>query len=360
MNRLIFFLRFMNWFSVRHLKAHPWRVFAVLFGIALGAAVFTSVRLAVDASLDAFTRSMDLISGKAEWTVVKAAGRVPECLVAKLRRHPAVEAASPLISTYVSTHDAAAEPFLLIGLDPILDYTLREWQILPSSGDVGRTWLDFVTKPGTLLMSRKLALKAGWKPGDEVNLEHVHQVARFKVIGLLQLEGLSLVEGGYVAITDIATIQEFMGLQGWVDRIDLRLKPWATEKDFGELRSLLPPGVTLEAPFQTKETGEAMIHAYQINLSILSLVSLFVGMFLVYSLVPQCGFPPAGISHPALSRCIIQEPVRTDPFGRLHSGNPWVDPRHPYRLFPGQIPGKWRERYHHQSLCPRSGRLTQA
>jgi putative ABC transport system permease protein len=285
MNSLIFFLRLMNWFSIRHLKAHPWRVFAVLFGIALGAAVFTSVRLAVDASLDAFTRSMDLISGKAEWTVVKAGDRVPEYLVAKLRRHPAVEAASPLISTYVSTHDRATEPFLLIGLDPILDYTLREWQILPSSGDVGRIWLDLVTKPATFLMSRKLALKAGWKPGDEVTLEHVHQVVRFKMIGLLQLEGLSLVEGGYVAITDIATIQEFMGLQGWVDRIDLRLKPSATEQDLAELRSFLPAGVTLEAPSQTKETGEAMIHAYQLNLSILSLVSLFVGMFLVYSLI---------------------------------------------------------------------------
>ena len=113
MNRLIFFLRFMNWFSVRHLKAHPWRVFAVLFGIALGAAVFTSVRLAVDASLDAFTRSMDLISGKAEWTVVKAAGRVPECLVAKLRRHPAVEAALPTTPQPNPSFLSVWTPFLI-------------------------------------------------------------------------------------------------------------------------------------------------------------------------------------------------------------------------------------------------------
>jgi len=275
----------MNWFSVRHLKAHPWRVFAVLFGIALGAAVFTSVRLAVDASLDAFTKSMDLLSGKAEWTVLKAGDRVPETLVAKLRSYPAVEAASPLISTYVSTQHDLTEPFLLIGLDPILDYSLREWHILPFSGDAGRIWLDLVTRPSTLLMSRKLASKAGLKAGDELILEHVNQVLPFQVIGLLQEEGISLVEGGYVAITDIATMQEFMELQGWVDRIDLRLRPSASESDLTELRSLLPPGVALQAPSQTKETGEAMIHAYQLNLSILSLVSLFVGMFLVYSLI---------------------------------------------------------------------------
>jgi putative ABC transport system permease protein len=285
MKSLVFFLRFMNWFSVRHLRNHPWRVLAVLFGIALGAAVFTSVRLAVDASLDAFTQSIDLLSGKADWTVVKAGDRVPEHLVAELRRHPAVEAASPLISTYVSSQEDVTEPFLVIGLDPILDYGLREWQILPSSGDVGRIWLDLLTKPATLLMSRKLASKAGLKSGDELILEHVNQVLPFEVIGLLQQEGISLVEGGYVAITDIATIQEFMGLQGRVDRIDVRLRPSAGESDLAELRSLLPPGVALEAPFQTKETGQAMIHAYQLNLSVLSFVSLFVGMFLVYSLI---------------------------------------------------------------------------
>jgi len=52
-----------------------------------------------------------------------------------------------------------------------------------------------------------------------------------------------------------------------------------------KLRALLPPGVRLEAPSETKESGQSMIHAYQLNLSMLSFVSLFVGMFLVYGLV---------------------------------------------------------------------------
>ena len=62
MQRLIFFLRTMNWFSLRNLRVHPFRVLAVLIGIAMGAAVFTSVRLAVDASMDSFTRTFDLLS----------------------------------------------------------------------------------------------------------------------------------------------------------------------------------------------------------------------------------------------------------------------------------------------------------
>jgi len=285
MRRLIFFLRLLKWFSWRHLLAQPWRVLAVIFGIALGAAVFTSVRLAVDASMDSFTRTIDLLSGQADGTVVRSGGRVPEDLVAKLWSHAAVETASPLITSYVTVSGRDEEPFLMVGLDPILDYPLRSWQIAPSSGDISRIWLQVVTSPNTLLLSPRLARRLGLDSGQGVTLEHVNQISRFTVVGILEEHGLSLVEGGYVAVADLATMQEFTGLQGWVDRIDLRLKPRATQQDLENLRAFLPPGVRLEAPTETRESGQNMIHAYQLNLSMLSFVSLFVGMFLVYSLV---------------------------------------------------------------------------
>ena len=226
---MLFFFRFMNWFSIRHFRAHPWRVLAVLFGIGLGAAVFTSVRLAMDASLDSFTRSMDLIAGDAEWSVVTPGGRVDEKLLAGLLNHPAVSAAAPLITTYVSTPERDEEPFLLIGLDPVLDRELHSWRIDSAEREAARIWLDLINRPRTLLLSKTLADKRGWSPGRSITLEHTHQVSRFDVIGILGQEGLSLVEGGRIGIADIASVQEFMGIQGRVDRIDLRLQPWAGE-----------------------------------------------------------------------------------------------------------------------------------
>ena len=285
MQSLIFFLRLLKWFSLRNLRLQPLRVLAVLFGIALGAAVFTSVRLAVYASLDSFTRTMDLISGKADWTVARSGGRVPETTIGKLLLHPAVETASPLMTAYVSSSHKNAEPFFLIGLDPIMDFPLRQWQIEQRSEETKSTWLALLTSPYTLLMSPRLADEQGLSVGSSVNLEHVNQIAQFKLIGLLEEKGLSLVEGGHVALVDISTMQEFTGLQGWVDRIDLRLKREATSKDVEEIRALLPPGLGLHAPTETRDTGRSMINAYQLNLSVLSFVSLFVGMFLVYSLV---------------------------------------------------------------------------
>jgi putative ABC transport system permease protein len=58
MRRLTFFVRIFTWFSVRNLRRHLGRALIVVLGIALGAAVFTSVRISVHASLASFSRSM--------------------------------------------------------------------------------------------------------------------------------------------------------------------------------------------------------------------------------------------------------------------------------------------------------------
>jgi putative ABC transport system permease protein len=285
MQSVAFFLRLLSWFTLRQWRNQPWRVLAVLVGIALGAAVFTSVRLAVDASLDSFIRSMNYISGSADWTVTKPGGRLAEDIVARLSAHPAVETAAPLLTSYVSISREKSESFMLIGLDPVSAYPLRQWQVQAPQQEAGQLWLDLIREPGTLLLGSRLAQKESLEAGDLVHLEHVNRIAPFRVLGTLKQDGLGLVEGGLVAVTDIATMQEFTGTFGWVDRIDLRLTQKSTGKDVTALRALLPAGVILEDPAEAAQTGRSMIHAYQLNLSVLSFVSLFVGMFLVYSLV---------------------------------------------------------------------------
>jgi len=285
MQRVSTYLRLFFWFNGRQLRRHPWRIGAVILGIALGAAVFTSVRLAVDASLNAFTQSMDLISGKADWTVVGRGERVPEYLVAPLKRDPAIDTASPFISTYVEVPGTELPPFLLVGVDPILDYPLRSWELAAPGSDASSAWLDLIRIPQSCLLTSRLAQALGQSAGDIVPMAHVQQIARFRILGILKPQGLAQIEGGAMGLTDIATIQEFIGCQGHVDRIDLKLNSGATEVDLRRIDALLPDGIDLERPVETKETGEAMIRGYQLNLSVLSLVSLLVGMFLVYSLV---------------------------------------------------------------------------
>jgi putative ABC transport system permease protein len=278
------YLRVFVWFNLRNLRAHPVRALAVLLGIALGAAVFTSVRLAVYATVDSFTRSMDLVAGAADATVVQHGGRVPETLVAALLAHPAVRNASPVLTTYVRPAEGS-EPFLLIGADPILDRDLRSWNLTGGNGPSGKAWTDLLTEPYTIAVGAPLAAQFGWQAGGQVRLAHLQQSADFTVLALLDPQGLGLVEGGRVALCDIATFQEFTGVLGLVDRIDLRLIAEALPADLAAVKALLPAGAILSTPSERKQSGLGMIRAYQFSLTFLSVVSLFVGMFLVYSLM---------------------------------------------------------------------------
>ena len=83
------------------MRKHPGRALTVLLGIALGASVFTSVRLSIHASLDSFSRSMELIAGRADRALIRPGGSVPEQLVAKLIKHPLIESVSPLLTIYI-------------------------------------------------------------------------------------------------------------------------------------------------------------------------------------------------------------------------------------------------------------------
>jgi len=279
------FLRLFLWFSWRHMKYYLWRTVAVVLGIALGAAVFTSVRFSVHASVDAFARGVEFITGQTDRIVIRPGGRIPETVLTGILKHPLVRSASPILTTYVKDTGPDSTPFLLIGFDPLLDRPVRNWEVATPENDIPDLWLKFIAHPDTLIVGEPLAQLHDLNAGDSWTLEHGGRQHTFKVLGNLASDGVSLIEGGQVALADIATFQEFTGIFGLVDRIDIVLADDASQAVLADIQALLPDGVELKAPAETTEGGYKMIQAYQLNLSVLSFVSLFVGMFLVYSLV---------------------------------------------------------------------------
>ena len=283
------FFRLFGWFSWRHFMQHRVRALIVIAGIALGASVFTSVRLSIHASLDSFTKSIDRITGRSDAVLSLPGGRVSEDMLAVAARQPQVRYATALMTTYVQATGADMDSFLLIGFDSLSDRPFRDWEVQVADPSQELPALDLVTEPFTLLLSQPIADRHGWQAGDRITLAHDRANTDFRVLGLLKPEGLGLAEGGQIALTDMATFQEFTGLRGVVDRIDLILTPDAAEMGLEALREQwagwLPPGVQITSSSAARNSGRTMIRAYQLNLSILSFASLFVGMFLVYSIV---------------------------------------------------------------------------
>lgn len=291
------FLRLFLWFILRHILANRCRTLTVLLGVALGASVFTTVRLAMRASIDSFDRTMTLLAGHADHVVTRPGGRLPERLVGEILKIPGVETASPTMSAYVVPEKVPGEfpgkspgkyedePFRLMAFAPILDRPLREWDVAEAESEWEGPWLDLLREPGTLVMGRKLANLLSVSKGETLPLSYIDHRADFRVAGIFEEKGLALAEGGQFAITDIATFQEFTRLFGVVDRIDIKLRPGHPENTLARIRAALPPGAKIQKPSVRREGGNRMIRAYELNLSVLSFVSLFVGMFLVYSLV---------------------------------------------------------------------------
>ncbi|MCG6909823.1 MAG: FtsX-like permease family protein, partial [Deltaproteobacteria bacterium] len=285
MGRAIFFIRLFVWFSLRDMRRHPGRALMVLGGIAIGAAVFASVRLSIDATMDSFTKSVNLIAGQADLVITRPGGYVPETVIARLFKNAAIREVSPVSTTYVLPRKKGADAFLLIGIDPILDRPFRSWQVARTGDRQNQAWLSLLSRPYTLMLGAPLARTLGLGQGDSLELMHAFQAHRFDIAGILDRDGLALAEGGHVAVTDMATFQEFTGSYGHVDRVDIMLDKRLNADDRQALRQQLPEGIVLGPPTATGESGKGMIRAYQLNLSILSFASLFVGMFLVYSLV---------------------------------------------------------------------------
>lgn len=278
--------RLLRYFSLRHLLQDPWRTATVIAGVAVGASVFLSVRLAVDASVDSFSRSMDHLIGKADYTVRSEGGGVPDALFAKLCAHPAIQHAAPVLSAYVRFHDQTHEPFLLIGIDPLSEKAFREtrWSV-KDRPEAWQMLVGLLTQPFALMASQRLAGSAGLKVGDDALVLHAHHIAGFTLIGLLDDQGAALAEGGRIAVCDIATAQEFLNRRGVLERIDLILRPGAGPAEHASIEQMLPPGCQLVLSNEGKQSSLALITSYRMNLSVLSFVSLFVGMFLVFSVV---------------------------------------------------------------------------
>ena len=283
MRRLARLLRF---FSLRHFASDPWRTITVTLGIAVGVSVFLSIRLAVYASVQSFSQSMDRLTGKAEYSVRSDGRGVPDTSFAALSAHSAVKHATPVLSAYVRLKDAEEDPTLLLGIDPLSERGFRETRWEGAAGS--QPWkvlVDLLSQPLTLIASEPLARSCNLKVGDEVLVRHGHNIASFRMVGLLENSGLALAEGGKIAICDLSTAQEFLDRPGVLSRIDLILQPHAGAAQLKEIRGVIPKDCKVIRPNETREASLSLIRAYRMNLSVLSFVSLFVGMFLVFSVV---------------------------------------------------------------------------
>jgi putative ABC transport system permease protein len=107
-------------------------------------------------------------------------------------------------------------------------------------------------------------------------------------IALLRVQGSVAAGGPPLAVIDIAGAQAQFGMLGKLSRIDVRLKPGA-DRDQVVAALALPDfaaqGVRAASPDEAAQRVSNMSRAYRVNLTVLALVALFTGAFLVFSIL---------------------------------------------------------------------------
>ena len=239
-------------------------------GVACGVAAVVGMTMSAQTALRSFTKAVEFLRGKASHSIQRPAGPMEEDLLLKLGRDPSVEWFSPVIDRRLRLGNG--ELVRLLGIDPFLDRAIRpeilKVEFLDRKANDPENLLSFLIDEKAIFVDNDLKSELG--------------VASIKILetakGPLHVKGsFPNPSGEPLVIMDIGHVQKLYQLQGYVDRVDLILS------DESGFITRWGKGFLIQSARQRSETFSAMLQAFRLNLEALSLLALFVGVFLIYN-----------------------------------------------------------------------------
>ncbi len=270
--------------SRNFLWQHPWQLALAIVGIALGVAVVISIDLAMESSLTAFEQAGKAFSGTATHRIIAGDGGLDERLYTRLRVEQGIQKIAPVASAYVQLTEQTEESFRLIGIDPLIEKSLQAvWQQQQKANKTSVFLTRLLSEPNTALMSEQSAQRLHLKINDDFTVMADSREQRLKVIGLLAPDNaVSEQVLARLLITDIATAQEVLGLFGRLSSIEVVLDKNRPEI-LAQIGKVLPANALLISTDSQSQSMREMTRAFSINLKAMGLLSLLVGMFLIYN-----------------------------------------------------------------------------
>nr|WP_316639332.1 ABC transporter permease [uncultured Roseateles sp.] len=268
-------LRQLSWPAARQ---HPWRQAMAVVAIGLGVALAFAVHLINASALAEFASAVRSVNGQPDLVLRGAAGGFDEQLYARVAAHPDVALASPAVEVQTYALDGTGQRFALrlLGLDPLLAAQLSPGLMpLPAAGRASSPAALFA--PDALYLNPAASARLG-AAAQSLKAQFGDRLLPLTIAGSIAADGAPL------AVMDIADVQLRFGRLGRLDSIDLRLRPGADPARL--LQDLaLPAGVRAARPDEAVQRISNLSRAYRVNLTVLALVALFTGTFLVFSVL---------------------------------------------------------------------------
>ena len=283
-------------FSWQELRHHPWRNAAAVLAVMLGVALAFSVHLINASALDEFASAVRSVNGQPDLELRAAQGGFDEALFARVAADARVALASPVleVDTLALADERATAPFApfalrVLGVDALALPAIAPALMPRPAAQAGRFSLF---APGRVFLNAAARdALGGAAQATTTAATAATTTLRLKdgtALHRVQVAGSVAAGGAPLAVMDIGAAQDLFGRAGQLSRIDLRLAPGADRAEF--VRSLRaspgwPAAVELAEPGDAVTRIGNLSRAYRVNLTVLALVALFTGAFLVFSVL---------------------------------------------------------------------------
>ena len=248
-----------------------------LFGVALGVASVVSIQIINLNALGAFRGSMQAVSGGADLSFLGKMPVLPESVYPEVLATPGVAAAWPLYRIDVRLMDGERIFLEVIGVDFFTPIDIPwEGELVDVS--------DALARVGWVAVTPTLARERGFQVGDRFEVSVGTRKAELVIGALVDFQKATPAASPRLAVMDIAQAQSLLGSRGELHQIDVKLRDDADRQAVvAALERKLGSKALILTPEQREQQAADLLSAFRINLTALSLISLFVGGFLVYS-----------------------------------------------------------------------------
>ena len=283
-------------FSWQELRQHPWRTATALIAIVLGVALGFAVHVINQSALDEFSRAVRSVNGQPDLQLHAMQGGLPLALYPQVAQTPGIASAVPWVETTVLLPGSSADPqtrgtqgaaqgvsLRVLGSDALKLAPVAP-ALMPRLFEGGDR-LDLFAPDAVFLNAAALqALRLSPEQAVNASMQWLlnGQAQQLRIAGTVAASGAP------VAVMDIAALQQKLGLFDRIDRLDLLLTDSASRSQVGTALHALAAWqdqILIQQPSDDQQRVGEMSRAYRVNLTVLALVALFTGAFLVFSVL---------------------------------------------------------------------------
>ena len=284
MNFLFYFKALFKALILRPLLSDPFRTAITVLGVAIGVAVFLSIRLTNAQTMLSFQESVDLVLGKSDAVIHAEGMSFDETHFKKLLALREWVKVYPVIEGY-GIESSTGEVVEILGTDLLQDSGIRDFSLKTVEPGL-KGLIPIIMDSKGIILPEKFIPGTHFQPGDRIDFLINGKKRQLNVTAVLENKGIAKALNGNFAMMDIAAAQLALGKLGKLDRIDVE---FLKDRDFDRMRQkiskVLPDFLRVDRPERKSKQVEKMLRAFQYNLTALSFVALLVGLYLIYNMI---------------------------------------------------------------------------